>query len=67
MKTLLSSVLTLVLICSAAPASYAEPRQVLQGTQVHLTLLTAISTVASRDGDPFVAVVSDRFSSAINS
>ncbi len=59
MKTLLSSVLTFVLICSAAPASYAEPRQVLQGTQIHLTLLTAISTAASRDGDPFVAVVAD--------
>ena len=59
MKTLLSSVLTLVLICSAASASYAEPRQVLQGTQVHLTLLTVISTAASRDGDPFVAVVAD--------
>lgn len=59
MKTLLSSVLTLVLICSAAPASYAEPHQVLRGTQVRLTLLTTISTAASRDGDPFVAVVTD--------
>jgi len=59
MKVLFSIILAFALICSAAPASYAEPRQVLQGTQVQLTLLTAISTAASRDGDPFVAVVAD--------
>ncbi len=59
MKTLLSLILAAALLCVAAPASYAEPRQVLQGTQVRLTLLTNISTAASRDGDPFVAVVAD--------
>jgi hypothetical protein len=59
MKSVLSVVLMLALVCSAAPASYAEPLQVLQGTQVHLTLLTPIGTAASRDGDPFVAVVAD--------
>jgi hypothetical protein len=59
MKTLWSSLLTFVLICSASPPSCAEPRQVLRGTQVRLTLLTVISTAASRDGDPFVAVVAD--------
>lgn len=59
MKLMLSSILMFALIFAAAPASYAEPRQVLQGTQVHLTLLTPIGTTASRDGDPFVAVVAD--------
>lgn len=59
MKNLSSSILVFALICSMSPACYAAPRQVLQGTQVHLTLLSVISTSASRDGDPFVAVVAD--------
>lgn len=59
MKKLLSSLLVLVLIGAAAPVSFAEPHQVMQGTQVHLTLLNSVSTSASRDGDPFVAVVSE--------
>ena len=59
MKFVLSSILMFALTCAVAPASYAEPCQVLQGTQVHLTLLTPVSTMASRDGDPFVAVVAD--------
>jgi hypothetical protein len=59
MKRLLSSLLVLALICTAAPVSFAEPRQVMQGTQVHLTLLNSVSTTASRDGDPFVAVVAE--------
>jgi hypothetical protein len=58
-QQLLSSVLVLALIGAVAPVSFAEPNQVLQGTQVHLTLLNSISTSASKDGDPFVAVVSD--------
>jgi hypothetical protein len=59
MKKLSSSLLVFALICTAVPASYAEPHQVLPGTQVHLTLLSAISTSTSRDGDPFVAVVAE--------
>jgi hypothetical protein len=43
----------------AAPALYAEPRQLLQGTQIHLQLLTDISTSAAKDGDPFLAVVTE--------
>jgi hypothetical protein len=31
----------------------------MQGTQVHLTLLSNVSTSVSRDGDPFVAVVAE--------
>jgi hypothetical protein len=59
MKTFLSLLLVAVLFCAAAPASYADPHQLLQGMQVHLTLLNGISSAASRDGDPFVAVVAE--------
>lgn len=47
------------LVCAAAPPSHAEPRQVLQGTQIHLTLLSGVSSAVARDGDPFVAVVAE--------
>ena len=43
----------------AAPAVFAEPRQLLQGTQIHLQLLTDISTSSSKDGDPFMAIVTE--------
>jgi hypothetical protein len=59
MKRLLSFVLVLALSGAIVPVSFAEPRQVMQGTQIHLTLLNNISTSASRDGDPFVAVVAE--------
>ena len=59
MKKLLSAILVLALVSTVVPASFAEPHQVMQGTQVHLTLLNAISTSASRDGDPFVAIVAE--------
>src|SRR5467141_2143429 len=59
MKTALSFLLAAALVCAAAPSSYAEPRQVIQGTQVHLTLLSGISSAVARDGDPFVAIVAD--------
>lgn len=58
MKVALSFLLAAALVC-AAPSSYAEPRQVIQGTQVHLTLLSGISSAVAKDGDPFVAVVAE--------
>jgi hypothetical protein len=58
MKTALAFLLAAALVCTAA-VSNAEPRQVIQGTQVHLTLLSGISSAVSRDGDPFVAVVAE--------
>jgi hypothetical protein len=58
MKTALTFLLAGALVCTAA-VSNAEPRQVIQGTQVHLTLLSGISSAVSRDGDPFVAVVAE--------
>jgi hypothetical protein len=59
MKVLLSLILAAALLCLAAPASFAEPRQVLQGTQIHLQLLSSINTASTREGDPFVAVVTE--------
>ena len=57
MKVVVSLVLVLVLVCTATPPTYAEPHQVLQGTEIHLTLLTPISSNHSKVGDPFVAVL----------
>lgn len=52
------SVFVLAVLCvCAAPVSQAEPQQVLQGTQIHLSLLNPVSTSAARNGDPFIAVV----------
>ena len=59
MKVAVSVLLAAALVCTAAPPSYAEPRQVMQGTQVHLTLLSNINSAVSREGDPFVAVVAE--------
>jgi len=59
MKALLSLLLAVVLVCSVAPVANAEPHQVIQGTQVRLTLLHSIGTGMSKDGDPFVAVVAE--------
>jgi hypothetical protein len=59
MKVALSFLMAAALVCSAAPSSYAEPRQVIQGTQVHLTLLSGISSAVTKDGDPFVAIVAE--------
>ena len=59
MKIVSSFLLAAALACTTALPSYAEPRQVLQGTQVHLTLLSGITSAVARDGDPFVAVVAE--------
>jgi len=57
MKVAVSLILALVLVCTATPPTYAAPRQVLQGTEVHLTLLTPISSSNSKEGEPFVAIL----------
>ena len=59
MKAVVSLLLVFALAISAvlpAPVS-AEPRQIIQGTEVHLTLLTPVSSSTSREGDPFIAVL----------
>jgi hypothetical protein len=59
MKIALSFLLAAALVCAVAPSAHAEPRQVIQGTQVHLTLLSGISSAVAKDGDPFIAVVAE--------
>ncbi len=59
MKVVSSLVLAAALFCVAAPVSVAAPRQVLQGTQIRLQLLTPINSASAKDGDPFLAVVTE--------
>jgi len=59
MKAFFSYFLVLPLMFVCAPASNADPHQLIQGMQVHLTLLNSVGTDTSRDGDPFVAVVAE--------
>jgi len=58
MKAAATILLAGALAFPAVVPSFAEPRQVIQGTEVHLTLLTPISSSVSREGDPFIAVLS---------
>jgi hypothetical protein len=59
MKAVVSVLLVFALAVSAVlpTPAFAEPRQIIQGTEVHLTLLTPVSTSTSREGDPFIAVL----------
>ena len=63
MKSLLSAVLAGALLFTNAPVSYSEPRpeplKVAPGTEVRLHIVGTIGTAASRDGDAFVAVLSE--------
>ena len=55
--SLVGAVLSILLF--SVPASHAQSTDVLQGTQIHLTLLNGLSTSVARDGDPFTAIVAD--------
>ncbi len=55
---LMTGVVVCLLLAAAIPVS-AQFHQVLQGTQVRLTLLNGLSTSVARDGDPFTAVVAE--------
>jgi len=48
-----------LLLAAAAPAFAQQNHQLLQGTQIRLTLLNGLSTKVARDGDPFTAVVAE--------
>jgi hypothetical protein len=52
----ISILLSFMLVCATAPPSYAEPRQLPQGTEIHLTLVTPIDTAIAKAGDPIIAV-----------
>jgi hypothetical protein len=59
MKAVFSMILVVALAVSAVlpVTTNAEPRQVIQGTEIHLTLITPVSSSASHEGDPFIAVL----------
>jgi len=59
MKRIVVSFCAVVLLLSAAaiPAC-AQSHELLQGTEVHLRLLTGLSTAVAKSGDPFIAEVS---------
>ncbi len=59
MKVFLSLVLIVALLCTFTPPIYAETHQVMQGTQIHLTLLNGVSTAVAHEGDPIVAVIGE--------
>jgi len=48
-----------LLFASAAVPTRAQSQELLQGTQVHLRLLTGLSTAVAKSGDPFVAEVTE--------
>jgi hypothetical protein len=57
MKIVVSLVLAFALLCSTAPPTYAAPRQIVAGTEIHLTLLSRINSATAKEGDPFLAVL----------
>ena len=59
MKLVRVFLIAVLAVSLAAPAVFAEPRQLLQGTQIRLQLLTDISTGAAKDGDPIMAIVTE--------
>ena len=59
MKAVVSMLLSFVLVCAAAPPSYAEPRQLPSGTEMHLTLVTPIDTASIKTGDPIMAITTE--------
>src|SRR5262249_52376460 len=59
MKAVRIILLAALAVSLAAPALYAEPRQLMPGTQIHPQLLTEISTGAAKAGAPFMAVVTE--------
>jgi hypothetical protein len=48
-----------LLLTPAVHAQYSHSNQLMQGTQLRLTLLNGLSTSVARDGDPFVATVAE--------
>lgn len=59
MKRLWSAVLAGALLFTVSPVSYSEPLKVASGTEVRLHIISEMGTTTSRNGDAFVAVVSE--------
>jgi hypothetical protein len=53
----LSFVGVVLLFAAAAIPARAQSHELLQGTEVHLRLLTGLTTAVAKNGDPFVAEV----------
>lgn len=59
MKLAVRLLFVVAVLSFAASFSQAEPRQIMQGTQIHLKLLNDISTSTARNGDAFLAVTTE--------
>jgi hypothetical protein len=59
MKYSVRALFVVALFCFAGSFAQAEPRQLIQGSQIHLKLTSDISTASSRNGDPFIAVTTE--------
>ncbi len=59
MKRLSLVGVVLSFLLSFIPAAHAQSTELLQGTQIHISLLNGLSTTIAKDGDPFTAVVSE--------
>src|SRR5208282_1084910 len=55
--SLVGAVLSVLLY--VVPTLHAQSTDVVQGTQLHLTLQNGLSTSVARDGDPFTAIVAE--------
>ena len=59
MKRLVNFCAVVSLALFLIPAVHAQSGQVIQGTQVRLTLVNGLSTTVAREGDPFTATVAE--------
>jgi hypothetical protein len=59
MKIAVRLFLAVTVLSLAVAVSQAEPRQIIQGTQLKIKLLADISTSSSRNGDGFIAVTTE--------
>ena len=59
MKIAVRLFLAIAVLSWVASVSQAEPRQIIQGTQLKIKLLTDVSTSTSRNGDGFIAVTTE--------
>ncbi|MGB0034328.1 MAG: hypothetical protein WBP79_02510 [Candidatus Acidiferrales bacterium] len=59
MKRLFSICAVVSMLFLLTPAIHAQSYQLMQGTQVRLSLLNGLTTSVARDGDPFTAIVAE--------
>jgi len=59
MKYFVRTLVLVSVLSLAVSFAQAEPRQLIQGTQIHLKLTSDIGTASSRNGDPFIAVTTE--------